>query len=457
MRTVRALTAAFALALAACTAGGQPLAPPDAHGAFTSAGAARAALGMETPMKADAFVDSIGVNTHLTQDLTADREYATIVRRMRELGVRHVRDGIFPSQTRAQYRDERNFFAATGATMLALIDCPKPLGYFPGAQTPPPVVRAFDAEVGNVIDYLEGPNEPDLRRVKGWAALTRTCIAGDDRGQALPVPFVAPAMGNPLHAATLGDISALVDVGGIHRYFSAHEPGTKGFGRGGACGRWEAMSWNICEARVNAGPTAPLFVTETGYTTFGEIDPKTDGKYISRVLFADSLAGIARTYIYELHDDGTDPSNSEDGYGLIDYGGKPKPAFNAVRAIVGLLRDPGPAFSPSPLQYAVAGPATVLHELFQKRNGTYVVAIWNEVPSWDIARAREMPVAPRRVTLTFAAAPSNVAYRALDDRGYLYAQRVRLAGARVTIHVDDRVGFLIFRTVTSGQRRRSSQ
>jgi hypothetical protein len=411
------------------------------------------ALSTEKPMMADAFVDSIGVNTHLIDDLTDDHLYSLIVQRMQQLGIRHVRDGIFPGQSSAQNNDERRFFAATGANMLALTDCPKPLGYFPGAQTPPAVVRAFNRNVGNVIEFLEGPNEPDLRNVKNWAPLTRTCIARDDRHQALPVPYVAPAMGNGLNAPALGNISSLIDVGAIHRYFSGHNPGTKGFLPGGTCGRWEAMSWNVCVARINAGPTAPLFITETGYTTAGTvdssdgsgvIDAKTIGKYISRVLFMDSLAGIQRTYLYELHDDGKDASNPQDGYGLFTYDGTPKPSFHAVRTIIGLLSDRGAAFTPAPLAFGVAGAGTIRHELFQKRNGTYILAIWNEVSSWNPSTGNDIPVSPSQVVLTFAAAPSKVRYEALNDAGLPATVPVKTRGATVTIAVDDHAAFLSF-------------
>ncbi|MBV8154452.1 MAG: hypothetical protein JOY98_08525 [Candidatus Eremiobacteraeota bacterium] len=411
-----------------------------------------AGLRLETPVMADAFVESLGVNTHLTNDLTADGKYSVIVHAVRELGIRHVRDGIFPVQTAAQYDDERRFFAATHATMLAITDCPKPLGYFPGAQTPPKVVRTFDAAVGHPIDYLEGPNEPDLRHVKDWAPLTKTCIARDDAGKALAVPYVASAMGDPLDAPKLGSIAALVDIGGIHRYFSGHNPGTTGFAFGGACGRWMGMAWSICEARVNAGPAAPLFVTETGYTTVGKerssstgIGMVTVGKYISRVLFIDSLAGIARTYLYELHDDGTDASNAQDGYGLIEYDGTPKPSFYAVRSIVRALSDRGPAFTPSPLRYGVSGKATIDHELFAKRDGEYVVAIWNEVPGWNPATKKTIVVPPSTVTLTFTTRPSRATFEVLDDGGMPSSAGATLRGNSVTIAVDDHLGFLRLR------------
>jgi hypothetical protein len=394
------------------------------------------------PVQADAFVDSIGVNTHLLDDLTADHESAIVTQRMRELGVRHIRDGIFPGQTPQQYSDERRFLTTTGARMEAITDCPKPLGYFPHSQTPPSLIRSFNAALNGRVELVEGPNEPDLRKVHGWGQLLTDCIVHLNLDRALPVPFVAPAMGNAFDTPRLGNISRLVNIGAIHRYFSGYNPETKGFWKSDACGTWGAMSFYICEARINAGPTAPLYITETGYSTFGEIDEKTAGKYISRALLFDSLAGIVRTYIYELHDDGTDTTNSEDGYGLFRYDGTPKPAFNAVRSEIALLSDPGPSFAPAPLAYSVTGVASLRHELFQKRDGTYVLAIWKEARSWNPYRLREIPVAPSPVTVTFASAPRRIAFGALNDRGNLLEQTATLSGSVVTANVDDHVAFL---------------
>jgi hypothetical protein len=252
-------------------------------------------------------------------------------------------------------------------------------------------------------------------------------------------------MGNAFNTPKLGNISQLVDIGAIHRYFSGNNPETTGFWKSDACGMWGAMSFYICEARINAGPTAPLYITETGYTTFGEIDEKTAGKYISRVLLYDSLAGIVRTYIYELHDDGTDASNSENGYGLFRYDGTPKPAFNAVRSEIALLSDPGPAFSPTPLAYSVGGVKQLRHELFQKRDGSYELAIWNDSRSWNPSTAREIPVPSSAVTLTFTARPRSVRFEALDDGGHFVKRAPAVKGNVITANVDDHVAFLSLR------------
>jgi hypothetical protein len=279
-------------------------------------------------------------------------------------------------------------------------------------------------------------------------------MQGNDLRRALLVPFVAPAMGNAIHGdpAKLGNVAGLVDFGAIHRYFSpGWNPGWAGYGHD-ACGSIESLAWAICEAKVNSGPTHPVDVTETGYTTLGEyashpaeVDEITDGKYVSRVLLVDNLSGIARTYIYEFHDDGHDKVPWENGFGLIRYDGSPKPAFNAVRSEIAVLADPGPAFSPQPLRYTVeADVSTIEHELFQKRNGTYVLAVWNETASWNPISGRDIRVRPTDVRIELASSPSGVRFRALRDDGTLDALRPRVAGTTIAIPVDDHVAFLAF-------------
>src|SRR5512146_2934684 len=47
----------------------------------------------QLPKPADSFVDSIGVCTHYNYDNTVYRDMPTIGNKLRDLGVRHIRDG----------------------------------------------------------------------------------------------------------------------------------------------------------------------------------------------------------------------------------------------------------------------------------------------------------------------------------------------------------------------------
>jgi len=48
----------------------------------------------ETAVGADAFVDSVGVNVHLHYNDTSYGNFASVERSLKDLGVRHIRDGL---------------------------------------------------------------------------------------------------------------------------------------------------------------------------------------------------------------------------------------------------------------------------------------------------------------------------------------------------------------------------
>ena len=58
----------------------------------------------ESARPADAFVDYVGVNTHLGYSDTTYGDYEGILKpRLLELGVRHIRDGTFNSEVLCKY------------------------------------------------------------------------------------------------------------------------------------------------------------------------------------------------------------------------------------------------------------------------------------------------------------------------------------------------------------------
>ena len=54
----------------------------------------------ETAKRADAFVETIGVNVHLNYLNTAYANYKEVIKpRLQELGIRHIRDGAYQDLT----------------------------------------------------------------------------------------------------------------------------------------------------------------------------------------------------------------------------------------------------------------------------------------------------------------------------------------------------------------------
>jgi hypothetical protein len=154
-----------------------------------------------------------------------------------------------------------------------------------------------------------------------------------------------------------------------------------------------------------------VVATETGYHNAVNIPGGTHrpaseaatARYLPRLLFEYFNRGIARTYLYELIDLRNDPSRSvwDQNFGLLRNDGSPKPSFTTLANMTAILRSMGSGPRKS-FGYELAAPETVHHTLLSTSDGV-VLAIWNEVPSWDngerlnqsddVAARRELAVA----------------------------------------------------------------
>jgi len=86
----------------------------------------------------------------------------------------------------------------------------------------------------------------------------------------------------------------------------------------------------------------PLYSGEWGYpsTMFGgrsEAAWKKQAVYAIRLILINVRSGVRKTVWYDLKDDGSDPREVEQNFGLVTEGGAAKPAYNAVRALSDLL------------------------------------------------------------------------------------------------------------------------
>ncbi len=144
----------------------------------------------------------------------------------------------------------------------------------------------------------------------------------------------------------------------------------------------------------------PMAATEKGYftgTAQKSVSQSTFAKYIPRVFATDMRYGIARTYLYELVDEGANTQDPEQNFGLIQYDGTAKPAYYTLQHLLALTADTSTAKSKSTLDFTLnvtipqayqtadpnyfGIPETVEHLLLQKDDGTYQLLLWNEVSS----------------------------------------------------------------------------
>jgi hypothetical protein len=253
-------------------------------------------------------------------------------------------------------------------------------------------------------------------------------IKGDPETADLPV--AAPSLASYTAPGALGDLSAFCDLGNLHNYYGGRNPGTPGWGADG----YGSLAWNARRAGLTCGGK-PLVSTETGWHNRLEdanhpgIPEDVAATYLPRLFLRQFEAGIIRTYAYELIDCFADPGNTESHFGLLRHDGTPKPSFAALKRLMDLMKDPGPAFAPAPLSFDLEGDLRdVSRALFQRRNGTFLLVLWQEVPGYDVAARRKLPVPPREARIRLATPVAQAVtwrpVRSAEPQGRVDAPRV---------------------------------
>jgi hypothetical protein len=332
----------------------------------------------EPAKAADSFVDSIGVNTHTYYSDTAYYSRFDLVKqRLAELGVRHIRENLEPERP-DQYQ-RLNELAASGVKSTLILGDPEN-----GAEGLEELVSILKTELRGSVDAVEGPNEFDARGGADWAPRLSDyqqrlydAVKSDPSLAGLPV--IGPSIVQRRNQESLGDISSHLDYGNIHSYPDGNAPESN-------LGSW------LERAALNSG-SKPVIATETGYHTAlnstGEQNPVSEeamATYMPRLFLEYFRSGVARTFSYELLDQKPDPGNSEaeSNFGLLHNDFSATPAFNALRNTIGILADPGPAFTPGTLDYSLSGDRSNLRQLLlQKRDGSFYLVLWRATSVWN--------------------------------------------------------------------------
>lgn len=385
-----------------------------------------------TTVAADRFVDSVGVNIHLHYDRTLYRDNFDLVKtRLLELGVRHVRDGMINTSWRGYY-ERHEALGEAGIKGVFIVD----------PSIPTAVIQNYPSLVPSSFEAYEAPNEFDSSSRPNWAGLVRDTLTRLQTMKTIPAlakfPIYGPSLTRESSYATLGDVSRTIDRANLHDYFAGRHPGTGGWGNNG----YGSIPWNLNLLRRYSGGK-PIVATETGYlsgTSGVDVIPDAvAGKYMPRVLLEHFRAGISRTYLYELCD------QFNDTYGLLTSDGRPKPAFRSVRNLIAVLSDSGPVDLITPLRYVVSGGgADLRHMVFQKRDGSYQLALWLESSGYDVPTKRVLDVASQNVIVRVEGGERLVRTRAWQLDGNIVTTAVT-PSSQSTIAVTDRLLMLEYR------------
>lgn len=354
----------------------------------------------ETARSADEFVDSIGVNTHLYYGTSVyHKKYSSLIKpKLQQLGVRHIRDGA--TRNLNGYMDRLKELETLGIRSTLICD--------PRDITPQGAVNLIKELGTKVVNAVQGPNEYNLSGDGNWVNNLRNyqrqlyaAVNGDSVTQNVRV--YGPSLTTAEAYNTIGDLSAHIDYGTMNNYFSGRNPGNGGWGTD----NYGSLDWNMRIAK-KASVSKPLITTETGYhsvvnTKDGHkgVPEDVSGKYTPRLLLKQFNSGVRRTFIYELINVYPDPNSLYKNFGLLRDDGSEKPAFVAVKNLIGLVKDPGSTFTPGSLDYFLGGnTANIQHTLLQKRNGKFYLILWKEVSSFNVETKQPINVSSQKVSLT---------------------------------------------------------
>jgi len=347
-------------------------------------------------MRAQDFTDSIGVNLHLRYTDGGYAKTEEVVKALRYLGIRHVRDAAIGATMQQQTVQAYDRLGGAGMTFTMLMG-----GDIAGQLKD---VRAFEEKFPGAVHAIEGPNE-----VNNWPV-----SYGGKTGVAGAVAYQEALYDAVKADATLGKVPVFnytnwppsagkADFVNLHPY---PKKGDQPFAvlQGERAGMTALM------------PGKPAVITETGYYTlpkpgagWGGVDELTQAKFMLNLYLDAALLDIKETYVYQLLDAYPDKTgkDQETHFGLFDLSYRPKAAATAIRTLNLLLSDTDPSarsFAPRPLSVTIGGlPASAKTLKLQKADGTSVLAIWNEPDIWDETTATPIAAAPKTIDVKLGA------------------------------------------------------
>jgi hypothetical protein len=371
---------------------------------------ARGVWAASLPLKANDFLNSLGIASHMVQGIDAP---AQVQAGLQFTGIRNLREDSTRNST--LLAGLCNIHSTTGAMIDELA--------VPGD------VAASLAEY-EALAYCganlaaEGPNEPNNFN---FAYMGSTCsmagsflacaefqrdlyraVKSDPKLAGMPVwsltePGAEPDnqglqfLSIPGGAGTLQPAGTVyADAANCHNYVRGNgqtaignnqawfaESNAQGQGPwDGPDGEYLNSTWygHFTASPYALGPSISKVTTETGWATDGSITQAQQAKLFVNVYLSAMKLGWSHTFIYQMFDD---PMHGNGYYGIFNQNASmtstisPKASANYIRTMTIVLHDSSSDFTPTALAYSIPNePATVHDLLMQKSDGTYELAVW---------------------------------------------------------------------------------
>ena len=318
-----------------------------------------------------------------------------------KLGVRYLRDELRPSNDLGRWRTLHEQFGIRSHLLVS-----------PATNTVAEMLAYLDALGAERISAVEGQNEGDsgwfiarpearpdwAHAVIAYQRAVYAAVRARYPRRALPVLSPTVLDYKPADMRLLADAARYCDTVAVHAYAQGgQEPETEE--------AYAGLPWYRQAFALPFKPEAPVMLTEAGYhNVIGRdhsgLSAKAAAKYLPRLLLHAFGLGLSRTFIYEFMDEGRDSADPEQHYGLVSSSMEPKPAYHALRSLLGTLADPGPLFTPQDLDLEVSTTQRAVRLLsFQKRGGDVYLAVWLAARSWDSAAQQDIAAAPVRIRI----------------------------------------------------------
>jgi hypothetical protein len=351
-----------------------------------------------SPMSVRDFRETMGVNTHLNYTDGGYNQASKVLAALDYLGIRHVRDGAPFKGAQGQAALARA--AQAGIRFDFVIRASRPL---PASIAD---FLAFDSANPGAIATIEAPNEvnnwpltygalKDVPASKSYPA-TRAFVKDMRhllRGTPLSrVQLLAPSW---VGQATIDPDDA--DAGNAHPYPRNGDQASR------------QLAVEIAQQKKSL-PGKPIFITETGYNDAtnikGEaVDPDTAAKLTLNLYAASALAGVVRTFPYQLLDAYADEGHRawEKHWGFYSIDWQPKPVARAVHNLTTILTDrSSPAGKAGPAKAEIRRGAADLRRLdLMRSDGATMMLLWREVALWDHVKRQGNAIAPADVEIGF--------------------------------------------------------
>jgi sugar lactone lactonase YvrE/fibronectin type 3 domain-containing protein len=302
------------------------------------------------------------------------------------------------------------------------------------------------------INYIKAATASAKARLAADPALADIPLIGPS----FQTPEVAPVTEANSNYLKAGDLGAHVDYSNVHHYYLGREPET---------GTIRGIDFALENCAQVQAPGKGVIATEGGAPTVAGASPQVwppvvQGRYMPRYYLAHFLKGFTVAAAYELVDEGwnvsVDPpaptTEREQNFGLIQNNLAPKPAYHAVKNMLSVLKDPGPAFAAGTLDYTMTGATdNVCSALFQKRNGDFYLCLWLGISSYNnTTDGAIFNNPPQTVSLALPASIQGARIFTLDDTGAMTAADASIAGGALGVVVTDRVTIVRLSATASG-------